>query len=57
MRLTEWILIGLITGGLGLTLMASRMGVGADSVSEKSTRQGSSKSATGGGRYYRGGKR
>lgn len=57
MRLTEWILIGLITGGLGLTLMASRMGVGADSVSEKSTRQGSSKSTTGGGRYYRGGKR
>ncbi|MBN2723998.1 MAG: hypothetical protein JXR95_08020 [Deltaproteobacteria bacterium] len=54
MNLVEWIIIGTVVGGLGLTGLVSRYGYGTPSVAKKSTRQ---QSAHHGGRYYRGGKR
>jgi hypothetical protein len=50
MNLVEWIMIGLVAGGLGVSTLASKYGYGTKSISSKSSRAGH------GGRYYRGGK-
>lgn len=54
MSFAEWIMIGLLAGGLGVSAMASRQGWGGTKdLSKKSTRAQSSSNR---GRYYHGGK-
>jgi hypothetical protein len=54
MKMAEWIMVGLLAGGIGLTFASSKLGWGVTSVVNKTSRHRSSYHS---GRYYRGGKR